>query len=169
MFRSILLIVLFSPIMTLANSSVEIAVKLSPAGSFTAKTSKVKGKAYSKSGKVLAKKIQVDLRTIETGIALRDKHLKERLNVEKYPFATLVQATGNNGKGKAIIALKGAKLKVEGTYKTEDKHLIASFPIHLPDLKINDVRYMGVGVKDEVVVTVSVPLAAYVKRIPTSK
>lgn len=156
---SLALPIFFFSLSTWADSpKLEVDVALSPAGSFKAETNQVKGEAVQKGGKVAARGISVDLRTIETGISLRDKHLKERLMVDKYPEALLVQAIGENGKGKAQLKLKGMQLTVNGTYSISDKFLTAKFKIHLPDLKIQDVRYMGVGVEDDVTVSITVPI-----------
>lgn len=136
-----------------------IAVTLSPAGSYKAETSSVSGSAVkNKDGSVSAKDITVDLSTLKTGIALRDKHTKERLMADKYPKAKLVSAEGKNGIGTATIEVKGKTQKVSGTYKIDGASLISEFKMSLADLDIKDVRYMGVGVKDQITVEVVVPL-----------
>lgn len=142
-------------------AGVDIDVTLSPAGSYKATTKKVSGTAYKTAdGGVAAEGITVDLRTITTGIGLRDKHTKEHLLVQKHPEAKLVKATGKDGKGTAEIEIRGKKITVAGTYKVDGNNLKAEFPVQLSSLDINDVRYMGVGVKDTVTVHVDVPLAA---------
>jgi hypothetical protein len=139
-------------------AGVAIAVQLSPAGNFIAKTEKVHGFAYQTGSGFAAQNVLVDLRTITTGIGLRDKHTKEHLMVEKYPEAKLIKAIGKNGSGEALVEIKGQKLKVKGTYSVAGNVLKAKFPIHLPDLKITGIRYMGVGVKDDVIVNVTLPV-----------
>ena len=138
--------------------SVAIDVTLKPAGSFTAKTSKVKGVAYQSGDTVTAENILVDLRSIDTGIALRDKHTKERMMVDKYPVAKLVKATGKGGKGKATLQIKGTTQEVDGTYKIEGGNLVAQFKMLASKIDITGVKYMGVGVSDEVTVNVTVPV-----------
>ncbi len=138
--------------------SLGIDVTLKPAGSFTAKTSKVKGFAYQNGDTVTAENILVDLRSLDTGIALRDKHLKERMMVQKYPVAKLVKASGKGGKGKATLQIKGTTQEVEGTYKIADGKLEAEFKMLASKIDITGVKYMGVGVSDEVVVHISVPV-----------
>ncbi len=144
-------------------AELNVDVDLSPAGDFVAKTSSVKGKAFLKKsgGKELlaAKGIVIDLRTIKTGVSLRDKHLKKYLEVDKYPTATLIKAKGGNGKGIALIKVKGKKIKVKGDYEINGSELTANFPVKLSQLGITGVRYMGVGVKDELKVHVTVPVA----------
>lgn len=136
-------------------------VKLSPAGSFKATTSKVEGFAYKTAdGGVAADNVKIDLRTITTGVSLRDTHTKKHLMVEKYPEAKLVKAAGKDGKGTATIDIRGKKQDVSGTYEVAGETLKATFPMNLTDLDIKDVRYMGVGVKDLVNVTVELPLKA---------
>ena len=52
----------------------------------------------------------------------------------------------------------GIEKKVHGQYKIQDNQVVATFPLKLSDFKINDVKYMGVGVDDEVNLTVTIPL-----------
>ena len=140
-------------------SSIEVAVTMNPAGSFKATTKSVKGSAKKTQTGFIAKDIIVNLKTLETGVSLRDKHAKEKLNVEKHPQAKLLKAMGKNGKGLAIIALKGKKLKVKGTYKIRGKKLTCKFKMKLSELDITNINYMGIGVKDEVDVTVEIPIS----------
>ncbi len=151
-----LFIILFSTF-TYAQS-IDVLVKLSPAGSFHAITKSVKGEASVQGGKVSANNVQVDLRTLSTGVDLRDKHLKDRLQVDKFPIAKLVTAEGQSGKGTATLEIKGSKQNVSGTYAVEGKTLRAEFKMKMTDLGINDARYMGVGAKDEVTVTIELPV-----------
>lgn len=139
-------------------ASVKIDVTLSPAGSFVAQTKNVTGYAYKTSAGVAAENIEVDINSLKTGIELRDKHLKERLLVSKFPKAILTKAVGKNGKGKANIEIKGIKKIYSGKYEIEGSKLKATFEIQLPDLKIEDVNYMGVGVDDKITVQITVPL-----------
>jgi hypothetical protein len=156
----ILLLSLSTPGYAFSAGTLEIDVLLSPAGSYKAKTSEVEGSAYKTADGIAAENITADLSTLKTGIGLRDKHTRDRLDADKNPKAKLIKAIGKNGKGEAIIMVRGKKQKVEGTYTIEGDHVKADFPMKLSDLDIKDVRYMGVGVKDTVTVHVSVPLSA---------
>lgn len=139
-------------------SEVKVDVTLSPAGSFVAETTKVKGSAYQTPNGIAARDIEVDLNSLSTGIGLRDKHLKDHLQVTKYPMAKLSAAIGKNGQGKALIEIKGVKKQVTGSYKIEGSQLNAEFKIHLPDLGLEDMNYMGVGVDDDVTIHVTLPI-----------
>lgn len=135
------------------------SVKLSPAGSFTAETSDVTGHAKKEGDGYQAKDITVNLKKIKTGIELRDEHTQKHLETEKYPEAVLVTASGKDGNGKATIKFHGEEKPVEGTYKIlNDKFLQANFNIKLNEFKITGIRYMGVGVKDDVAVELIVPI-----------
>jgi hypothetical protein len=109
---------------------------------------------------VEAKGVVIDMRSITTGISLRDKHTKEHLMVDKYPQARLIRAIGKDGKGKAQIEVKGIKTVVSGTYAINGDELVAHFPMTLSSVDIKNVKYMGVGVKDEVMVNITLPLKA---------
>jgi hypothetical protein len=139
-------------------ANLEIDVTLSPAGSYKAQTKQIQGMAYKTADGVETSDVQIDLRTLTTGIGLRDQHTRERLLVSKFPEAKLIKARGKNGKGTATIEVKGMKLDVAGTYTVDGKTLKAQFPVKLSDLKIEKVRYMGIGVKDIVVVNIELPV-----------
>ena len=157
--RSFLIFMFFLTPSTVAwSQSAVVDVTLVPAGSFKAETKKVKGKAYKSATGVTAENITVDLTTLTTGISLRDKHLKDRLMVNTYPEAVLTKASGRSGKGKGIIEIKGKKQQVAGTYKIVGNKLEAEFKMNLPKLDIKDVKYMGVGVSEDVTVRVTVPI-----------
>lgn len=138
--------------------NLQIDVALSPAGSFKAETKKVSGSAHRTPDGIAAEGVVIDMKSLTTGISLRDKHTKEHLLVEKYPQAKLVKATGKNGKGKATLEVSGKTTEVNGTYTIEGNTLKAEFPMKLTDLDIKGVRYMAVGVKDEVKVHIELPL-----------
>lgn len=142
------------------NGSVAIDVTLTPAGSFQAKTSKVTGLAYKTADGVAAENVIVDVNSLVTGIDLRDKHTRKHLESDKFPAVKLIKATGKGGNGEAIVEIKGKQQKVFGTYKVEGNILKAAFKVHLPDVAITNVKYMGVGVDQDVVVNVSLPLGA---------
>lgn len=154
--------VIFSALVTghfaLANS-VQIDIGLSPAGSFKAETQKVSGSAHRTADGIEAENVVIDMKSLSTGIALRDKHTKEHLRVEKFPQAKLIKATGKDGKGKATLDVSGKQTEVTGTYVIEGNVLKAEFPMKLTDLDIKGVRYMAVGVKDEVKVRIELPLS----------
>lgn len=138
-------------------SSAAVEIKLSPAGSFVGKTEEVKGAAKKVGNKFVAENIVVNLKSLKTGMGLRDKHTQEHLETAKFPEAILVKAEGENGKGKGVIKIRGIEKAIEGTYKVSGKDLVATFPIKLSDFKIENIRYMSIGVKDMANVTVTVP------------
>lgn len=141
-----------------ANSEVSIQVTLNPMGSFKATTSDIKGVAKKNGDKVVAENIIVNLKSIKTGIELRDKHTQKHLQTDQYPEAILIKAVGQNGNGLGKFKIKGIELTVKGKYEIKGQTLKANFPIRLKDLKIDDINYMGVGVEDEVQVQVELPL-----------
>jgi hypothetical protein len=152
-----LLTVCFS-ISSVFASEVKINVTLSPAGSFEAITKRVKGYAYKTPSGVAAKNVLVDVRSLDTDMELRNKHMKERLDAKKYPVVKLIKAIGKNGKGDALIEVKGIKKKYSGTYTINGKELEGTFKMKLSEIGIKDVSYMSVGVNDEVAVHITLPL-----------
>jgi hypothetical protein len=143
-----------------AQSNVELRIVLFPAGNFVAKTAKVIGRAELSGSEVFAKEIKVETGTFDSGVALRNKHMRQRFESDKFPFATLSDATGKDGKGKGKLTVKNITKDVEGSYKiVDDAFLEATFKAKASDFQIKDVAYMGVGMEDEVEVFVRVPVA----------
>lgn len=137
----------------------QVDVTLNPMGDFKAKTKDISGEAFLKKDEVYAENVTVKLESLSSGIALRDKHMKEKyLQIAQFPEAKLIKAIGKNGKGSAKIKIRDQEKIVKGTYKIENKELVASFNLNLRDFGIQDVSYKNIGVEDEVKITVILPL-----------
>ena len=142
-----------------ANVGAVVDVVLIPAGDFKAKTDDVKGTATLAGDTVKAENIIVPLKGLNSGIKLRDDHTKKKyLEIEKFPDAVLVKAEGKGGNGKGRIRIRNIEKDIAGTYKVEGSHLTAEFPLKLSDFGIVGIKYMGVGVDDNVKIHVTVPL-----------
>ena len=155
-------------------SSGEIAVvcPVTVGGSFEAKASSVSGQLAVDPAQPsrLTGEIAVDLKTLDTGISLRNTHMRDHyLEIGKgdgfdravlsdivvkgdaatvtgattFTATLLVHGTRKPVSGQARIARTGADVRVE-----------ASFPVSLPDFGIPEPRYLGVGVRDQVHVKV---------------
>ncbi|BEV68920.1 YceI family protein [Bdellovibrio bacteriovorus] len=138
--------------------SVVMDVVLNPMGDFKGKTSDVKGQAVVNGDEVSAENIVVNLKSLKTGVELRDKHTQKHLETEKFPEAVLLSAKGKGGKGTGKIKIRGVEKDISGVYKVEGKTLKAKFKLKLSDFGIEDINYMGVGVEDEVTLAVTVPV-----------
>lgn len=137
------------------SKEVNVDVTLNPAGSFQAKTRKVKGDISIQDGELKAKKISIRVDHLKTEMDLRDKHLKEKLDSKRYPTIKVYNVSGRNGAGKAQIKIKGIKKDIIFNYtKVGAGEYEANFPLSLKDFGIEGINYMGVGVNDEVMVKV---------------
>jgi polyisoprenoid-binding protein YceI len=152
----------------------EVSVKcpMTVGGSFDARTSALTGTLTASAARSSFEgSLAVDLRTVDTGIDLRNDHLREKyLEVDKgagYDQAILseVALQGVNadaaGKGSftGSLMLHGVKRTVSGPVDIRQAgtgwRVRASFPVNLPDYNIDKPRYLGVGVKDTVQVSVT--------------
>jgi polyisoprenoid-binding protein YceI len=112
--------------------------------------------------------ITVPLANLSTGIALRDKHMKEKyLEVQTYPSATLVIARSAlklPPNGEKLEADVPGLVKIHGKAKTVSVHYDAKgegaafaahglFHINMNDFGISVPSYLGVTVKPDVDVT----------------
>ncbi len=134
---------------------------LNPMGDFVGTMKVISGSVSLQDGKFKGKNIVVDLKSLSTGMELRDDHAKNKyLEVKKYPTAVLLEAVGANGVGKARIKIRDKETLVNGTYKVSSsgKNLKAEFKIKLSSIGISEVNFKGIGVEDEVRVEVVVPV-----------
>ena len=153
---------------------VSVKCPMTVGGSFDARTSALTGTLTATGGRLSAFEgsLAVDLRTVDTGIELRNEHLREKyLEVDKgggYDQAVLsdvalqgVNADAPAGKGSftGTLLLHGVKKSVTGPVEIRQAgtgwRVKASFPVTLPDYNIDKPRYLGVGVKDTVQVSVT--------------
>jgi polyisoprenoid-binding protein YceI len=154
------------------SGEVVVVCPLTVGGSFEAKTSSVSGQLAVDPAQPsrLTGELAVDLKTLDTGIGLRNTHMRENyLEVAKgdgfdravlseivlkgeaatvtgattFTAMLLVHGTRKPVSGQARIARAGADVRVD-----------ASFPVNLPDFGIPEPRYLGVGVRDQVQVKV---------------
>lgn len=153
---------------------VHVTCPTTVSGSFDAKTTALSGSVTpSASGSPkFDGSLAVDLRTLDTGIGLRNEHLRENyLEVDKgagFDTATLSEidlkgfspdAPEGKGSFAGLLTVHGATKTVTGAVDVRrvgaGLRVTASFPVNLPDYSIRKPRYLGVGVKDIVQVEVA--------------
>ena len=138
----------------------EVVVDVSgrPALNFKMRSDEVKGFATQKGTEFEAKDIHVGLTNVKTGLDTRDKHTKKYLEVEKYPEAILISAKGSGGKGTGKIKIRNIEKDIAGTYEVKGDKIEATFSLMLSDFGISGIKYMGVGVNNEVIVHAILPI-----------
>jgi polyisoprenoid-binding protein YceI len=144
--------VLFSFI-TMAANQVTVFVELTPAGSFTAVSKKVKGNLRAQGDNFSAEKISVTVESFKTGIDLRDEHFWKHLQSSKASTASKISLTdlkATGGKGTATIEVNGIKKPVVISYTTKGSEVLAKFSLKSSDFKLAKAEYLGVGVDDMV-------------------
>ena len=149
---------------------VTVVCPLTVGGSFEARTKALSGDvgpAPQQAGGVDGA-LLVKLDTLETGIGLRDRHMRENyLEVGKgngYEVATLenIQVAKSDGKGAfhATLLLHGQRREITGTSTVHRRgdgttHVDAEFPLKVSEFSIPKPTYLGVGVRDEIQVKVA--------------
>lgn len=158
-------IILFSLLVSLnafaAENKVSILVTLSPAGSFQAVSSKLKGNVVKKDGSFSADKITVSIESFKTGIELRDEHFWKHLNPsKKHERAVLTELKTSGNKGQGILEVNGVKKNIAFNFTEKDGMLFTKLNLKASDFKLSKASYMGVGVEDTVTVEVSLKYKA---------
>jgi polyisoprenoid-binding protein YceI len=151
-----------------SGGEVTVICPLTVGGSFEAKTKNLSGDlAVAGDNQTVQGALTVDLQTLETGIGLRDRHLKDNyLEVTKGPEfseARLQDIRVDRLDGKTtfrgVLTLHGQKREVTGTAQIKpDRNgyrMEATFPVKVADFQIPEPTYLGVGVADEVMVRVN--------------
>ncbi len=120
-------------------------------------------------GEKVAGQFDLDLSTLDSGIKLRNEHMKNKyLEIEKYPKAVLVLESASkvadwkNGKGKISdatftgkLTLHGAQKAVKGTFGVAASGKAnVSFVVKLSDYNVAVPTFAGITVADEVNVDV---------------
>ena len=156
------------------SAAVRVTCPMTIGGSFEVKTAALSGSvtASQNGSSGFDGSLAVDLRTLDTGIDLRNEHLRTTyLEVDRgpeYEKATVsaIDLKGLNrdapdGKGSftGSLTLHGTTKPVSGTVAVRRAgaalQVTASFPINLSDFSIREPRYLGVGVKNTVQVQVT--------------
>lgn len=150
-----------------------VVCPLTVGGSFQAKTKAVTGEVgpTSQAPGAIAGSVHVKLDTLETGIGLRDQHMRDNyLEVGKgagFNTAILknIRIENMNGKGtfKGTLTFHGQTKEIVGTSVLNQKdggvEVEAQFPLKVSEFQIPKPTYLGVGVKDEIQVKVTLNTA----------
>ncbi len=157
-FLAFFLIFITSPIYSDSPPPISIAVSMTPMGSFTIVAAKVSGKGSRKGAFFSATEISVAVADLDSQIPLRTTHLKEKLEEKTFPTVSATQISAQQGKGTAKITIRGISKDLSFSYTDLGKNLAqASFTLKLSDFGISGIKYLGIGVDDEVLVTATVP------------
>lgn len=162
------------PSWRIERGDVRIMVPLKPGGAFTATTPFLNGNVTLEVGKPsrLVGEISVDLATIDTGINLRNRHLREKylevakgegfnkavlseIHLDDADSAGFEGSTGFTG----TMLLHGTKQQVTGKAEIHPngpgRQVRAEFPLVLTDFGVTPPEYLGVGVGSRLIVKVA--------------
>jgi polyisoprenoid-binding protein YceI len=151
------------------SADVVVVCPLTVGGSFEARTKQLHGAVQLNAAQpgTIDGSLQVDLSSLQTGIGLRDRHMRENyLEVQKgaeYATATLDNIRLAQLEGKTsmtgTLKLHGQTRNITGIAELKREgnrvKVQAEFPVNVPDYDIAKPSYLGVGVKDEVRVRVT--------------
>lgn len=149
-----------------------VVCPLTVGGSFEARTRSLTGQLRvdpSQPGRV-AGELTVDLRTLDSGIGLRNTHMRDNYlevgrgdGFDRAVLSDIVLGTDAATASGAVdftasLLVHGVRKPVSGrarvTRSEGDVRVEAAFPLTLADFEIPEPRYLGVGVKDQVQVKV---------------
>ena len=162
-----------------SQGDIRVMCPMTVGGSFDARSHALSGSVSANASRpgALDGSLAVDLHTLDTGIGLRNHHLRDHyLEVDKEPgydkaiLSDIVlqglHADAPQGKGSftGSLTLHGVKKTVSGAVEVGQAgnglQVKASFPLGLSDYNIAEPRYLGVGVKNTVQVEVLFTVAS---------
>ena len=155
-------------------ADVRVICSMTTGGSFDVKTAALSGALTpsAKGSPAFDGSLVVDLRTLDSGISLRNEHLRETyLEVDRgagfdQAIVTAIDLKGLNpdtpqGKGSftGSLRLHGVTRTVAGAVDVRPAggglRVKASFPLNLSDYSIAPPRYLGIGVKETLQIQVA--------------
>lgn len=156
---------------------VVVLCPLTIGGGFEARTDAVSGQVSlgSEQPGSLDGALSVDLRTLKTGIGMRDRHMRDNyLEVEKAPgfdTATIedIQIEKLDGKTSfnGTLVLHGERKPISGSATIARQgggyRIEAEFPVKVSEFNIPKPSYLGVGVQDQI----RIKIALTVTSVPT--
>lgn len=151
-----------------SRGEVTVVCPLTVGGGFEAKTQAINGEvavAAAQPGAIKGSLV-VDLRTLKTGIAMRDRHMRDNyLEASKPEFEKAViediQIEKLDGKTtfNGTLVLHGERRPVTGSATLERRDggytVQAEFPVKVSEYNIAKPTYLGVGVQDEIKIKVA--------------
>jgi len=151
-----------------------VVCPLTVGGGFEAKTEAIDGQVSLGSDRpgALNGTMKVDLRTLKTGIGMRDRHMKDNyLEVEKGPeFGTAtiegIQIEKLDGKTtfNGTLVLHGERRPISGsatlTRQGGGYNVEAEFPVRVSEFNIPKPTYLGVGVQDQIRIKIAMTVSS---------
>jgi len=153
---------------------VVVVCPLTVGGGFEAKSEAVSGQVSLGTDQpgTLNGAMSVDLRTLKTGIGMRDRHMKDNyLEVEKAPgfeTATIegIQIEKLDGKTtfNGTLVLHGERRPVSGQATIARQgggyNVEAEFPVKVSEFNIPKPTYLGVGVQDQIKIKIALTVTS---------
>lgn len=143
-------------VITPEHSHVEFVAKGKPA------LIKISGSGAKLSGTLddaLTGKIEFNLESLNTGIDLRDQHLKETyLKVKDFPNAVLTIDKTNGEEFEGKLSLHGKTNAIKGEFERDGEEIEANFQIQLKDFGIETPSFQGITVANSVNINVKTSL-----------
>ena len=161
--------------LSVSSGDVQVRCRLTVGGSFNVVTTALSGtlQRATPDGADYSGELRVDLATLNSGIELRNSHLRDNyLEVERGPEFREAVLSGivlddplPAGAGRhetrfsAMLSLHGAQRPIEGEAELRHRdgriQVEATFSVSLETFDIPPPRYMGVGVRDAVQINVT--------------
>lgn len=125
---------------------VQIIAKLIPGGTIELESDKLLGQLIYNKTTYYARKLFIDVRTLKSGIELRDQHLHKYLinNGSPVIYFEDVKIDRKTLKGQGFLKINDVKKLIRFNVQKKKKYFFTTFNINKVDFKLPIASYMGI-------------------------
>lgn len=153
---NIFLFIFFSPLVF--SGEVFILAKLKPAGTIEIASPKLLGQLIDRGDRLTADRLYVEIKTLSSGVTLRDQHLHRYLMAENQSeiFLNNLIVEKKSMKGKGELNINGHKKKIIFDVVKEKLNHVAKIQIDKRDYMLPRAEYMGISVRPVIDLKISI-------------
>lgn len=131
---------------------------LSPFGSVEIYSSDIDGEIFysPETKEIAALDLSVPVKSLDSGISLRNEHIHKFLNIKKYPEILMKDMVVKGGKGSAFLTINGVTKKIQFTVKKSKKLLQTVLKLNMANFKLPKAQFYHIGVDPEIKVFVDI-------------
>lgn len=157
MFKSIIIILILSSNSLWAHK-LKVLGTLSPYGSVEIYSTEIDGEIFYKNGskEIGALDLSVPVKSLDSGIALRNEHIHKYLNQKKHPEILMSDLSIKGGKGQGKITINGVTKKISFVVKESKKRFHTVLKLNTQKFKLAKAKFFHIGVDPDIKVFVDI-------------
>lgn len=133
---------------------------LSPYGSVEIYSTEIDGEIFYKPGsnekEIGAFDLSVPVKSLDSGIALRNEHIHKYLNHQKHPEILMTDLSIKGDQGSGTITINGVTKKITFKVKESKKRFHTVLKLNTQDFKLAKAKFFHIGVDPDIKVFVDI-------------